>query len=233
MNRAALAILAKCPEPGKAKTRLQPQISPEDSARLQEAFIEDAMFKASGISGIDAFIARPASGCNAFFEELQKKTGIGIFLQKGETLGKKIQNVFREKFGQGYEKVAVIGVDSPTFPPELITEAALALDESDAVFGPTVDGGYYLVGMRGKLNPIFPDDGMGHERVLQEALDRCERLGLKASALPPWYDIDGFSSLKLAATHIRLLKLAGKYHPRRTGKLLEEILARLPGTAQY
>ncbi|MBI5184706.1 MAG: TIGR04282 family arsenosugar biosynthesis glycosyltransferase [Nitrospinae bacterium] len=227
MNSTALAILAKCPIPGKAKTRLQPRISPEDSARLQEALILDTVFKARDIPGIDAFIGCPPSDGKSFFKDLQKKTGIGTFLQKGETLGEKIQNVFREKFGQGYEKVAVIGVDSPTFPPEFLTEAALALDESDAVVGPTVDGGYYLVGMKGNFKPILPDGDMGHERVLQEALDRCERLGLKTSTLPPWYDLDAFPDLEFAATHIRLLKLAGKYHPRRTGKLLERIFSNL------
>lgn len=227
MNKTALAILAKCPLPGKVNTRLQPQIQPEDSARLQEAFILDTLFKVKDIAGIDAFLGSPPLDDKAFFEELSVKTGIKLFIQKGNTLGGKIQNVFSGKFQQGYKKVLIIGVDSPTFPPEFITEASQRLNENDVVFGPSVDGGYYMVGMKEIFHPIFPDNDLGTKDVLKEDMERCEHLGLKISTLSPWYDLDRFPDLEFAATHIRLLEHAGSYYPKHTKKLLEEILGRV------
>ena len=60
MNPAALIIFAKAPVPGMVKTRLQPRISEENSARIQDACIRDAIRKALDIPGVDAFLGYPA-----------------------------------------------------------------------------------------------------------------------------------------------------------------------------
>ncbi len=224
MNPTALVIFAKCPVPGQVNTRLQPLISPRDSARLQEVWILDTIEKVKNVAEVDAFMACAPSEHTAFFQDLKSKTGIELFLQQGNTLGLKIQNAFSEMFARGYRKMAVIGVDSPTFPPELIEEASTLLDNHDVVFGPSKDGGYYLAGMRNQPHAIFPDDDMGTEDVLQKAMDRVSELNLRVSTLPPWYDLDTFSDLKFACSHISLLTLAGKYFPVRTKEALEGIL---------
>ena len=227
MNPTALVIFAKCPVPGHVNTRLQPQVSPQDSARLQEAWILDTIEKVKDITGVDAFMACAPSEHTAFFQELKSKTGIELFMQQGNSLGLKIQNAFSEMFDRGYGKMAVIGVDSPTFPPELIEEAATLLDAHDVVFGPSTDGGYYLAGMSNKAHPIFPDDELGTEDVLQKALDRVSVLNLRVSTLPPWYDLDTHSDIKFACSHIHLLAKSGKYFPIRTKEILEEIVQNL------
>ena len=223
MNPAALIIFAKPPVPGMVKTRLQPQVSEENSARLQDACIRDAIRKALDIPGVDAYLGYPAGTHVPYFEKAREATGIKLFSQEGETLGKKLQHVFSHGFSLGYRKIVVIGVDSPTLPPEYIRDGLALLDHCDAVFGPSMDGGYYLVGMK-ESYPLFPDDELGTENVLAEALEKGERLGLKIGALPPWYDLDRFEDLRFAATHIRLLKMSGSYFPPMTEKVLEELL---------
>ncbi len=224
MNRNALIIFAKCPIPGEVNTRLQPEVSPEDSARLQDAFILDTIHKVKDIEKVDVFIGCSPSNSIDFFKDLREKTGIELFLQRGKTLGMKIHNAFSEMFLKGYQKIIIIGADSPAFPPAFITEAVHLLEGNDIVFGPTIDGGYYLVGMRNKVRSVFPDDDMGTDNVLGEALKKGSRLGLKISTLSPWYDLDRYSDLKFALTHIHLLHLGGKYFPPRTAKILEKIL---------
>ena len=227
MNSVSLLIFAKPPVPGMVKTRLQPQVSEENSARLQDACIRDAIRKALGISGVDAYLGYPAGTHVPYFEEASDVTGIKLFSQQGETLGKKLQHAFSHGFSLGYRKMVVIGVDSPTLPPDYIREGIVLLDHYDAVFGPSVDGGYYLVGMKAP-HPLFPDDELGTENVLAEALERGEGLGLKIAALPPWYDLDRFQDLCFAATHIRLLKMSGSYFPPLTEKVLVDLLGIYP-----
>lgn len=224
MNSNALLIFAKPPVPGMVKTRLQPQVSPEGSARLQDACIRDAVRKVLSIQGVDAFLGYPSGSDVPYFEALRDVTGIRLFSQEGETLGKKLQHAFSRGSSLGYRKMVVIGVDSPTLPPDYLHAGLALLDHHDAVFGPSMDGGYYLVGMKGPY-PLFPDDGLGTEKVLAEALERGEGLGLKIGALPPWYDLDRYEDLCFAATHIRLLKMSRKYCPPLTEKVLGELFS--------
>lgn len=225
IKKTALVILAKCPVPGKVNTRLQPQISERDSARLQEAFILDTIDKAKSLIEIDVYFGHAPSDDILFLEKVKNKSGVELFLQEGGSLGLKIKNAFSEMFNRKYRKIIIIGVDSPTFPPACLRDAAASLDENNVVFGPTVDGGYYLVGMKEENYPLFPDTELGTKDVLSEALKACVRLNLKISSLPPWYDMDRYSDLEFAHTHVRLLSKTGKYFPERTKKILEELFA--------
>jgi rSAM/selenodomain-associated transferase 1 len=51
--------------------------------------------------------------------------------------------------------VVIIGTDIPTIRPQHVAEAFLALGKHDAVFGPSKDGGYWLVGI--KRRPVFKE----------------------------------------------------------------------------
>jgi len=224
MRPAALIVFAKRPFPGRVNTRLQPRISPRDSARLQEQFIRDTLAKIPNLRELDTFLGYAPSEDPSFFEDLRDQVRIKLLPQEGQTLGIKIQNAFSVMFRRGYRKVVIIGVDSPTFPPQFITEALRLLDTHDIVLGPTTDGGYYLAGMKERYRAIFPNHDLGTAEVLKEALERCSREGLKVSSLPPWYDLDRVPDLEFALTHIHLLAMAGKYFPPGTRELLEELL---------
>ena len=54
----------------------------------------------------------------------------------------------------GYQKIVLIGTDVPMITEREIARAYQKLDFSDVVFGPSEDGGYYLVGMKRKI-PII------------------------------------------------------------------------------
>ncbi|NOR46927.1 MAG: DUF2064 domain-containing protein, partial [Methanosarcinaceae archaeon] len=48
---------------------------------------------------------------------------------------------------QGYEKVVILDSDSPNLPSKYIYDGLECLDKTDAVIGPCLDGGYYLIGL--------------------------------------------------------------------------------------
>ena len=66
-----------------------------------------------------------------------------------------------------------VGERSGLFSMEYYVEQidGQVLEEKDAVFGRTVDGGYYLVGMKRPLREAFSLDSYGHANVLEETLD--------------------------------------------------------------
>ncbi len=56
--------------------------------------------------------------------------------------------------------VVVIGTDIPGIETRDIAAAFRALGASDAVFGPALDGGYWLIGLKRRLRAIDPFEGV-------------------------------------------------------------------------
>ncbi|NJN82896.1 MAG: DUF2064 domain-containing protein [Caldilineaceae bacterium] len=79
--------------------------------------------------------------------------------QVGENLGARLDHVLTTCLNQGFDHVAAINSDGPSLPPELVAQAfdQLAEEKVDALFGPSEDGGYYLIGLR-QPNPRLVRD---------------------------------------------------------------------------
>ena len=113
--------------------------------------------------------------------------GWRLVLQRGPELGDRIQAAAEDA---GAEEVVVLGSDAPTMPVERLLEAFLGLSENGAVFGPTEDGGYYLVGLRGRHPSLFARIPWSTDRVMEETRLAAERAGISIGELSAWYDVD-------------------------------------------
>ena len=90
-------------------------------------------------------------------------------------------------------QVVIIGTDIPDLTSNIITTAVEQLDVHDAVFGPALDGGYYLLALRKLHHRLFEDVTWSTASVLQDSLIRAHQSGLKAAprdCLPALQDID-------------------------------------------
>ena len=63
------------------------------------------------------------------------------------TFGEKLADALESVFRKGYEKVIVIGNDSPDLSTDLLLDAQQRLEENQLVLGPCTDGGVYLIGI--------------------------------------------------------------------------------------
>ena len=61
-------------------------------------------------------------------------------------------NAFEKGFKDGYKRIIGIGSDLADLDSDLMLEALNVLERKETVFGPSEDGGYYLIGM----NQLFP-----------------------------------------------------------------------------
>ena len=117
--------------------------------------------------------------------------------QKGRDLGERMRNGFLEVLEMGFKRVVLIGSDIPDLPLEFIEEAFASLKEKDAVIGPALDGGYYLIGFNDKTFSPQVFDGMawGKETVLEGTMTVLRKLNRRVHALPKWRDIDTIEDL--------------------------------------
>lgn len=218
----ALLIFAKAPVPGEVKTRLLPDLSKEEAARLYEAFIYDIL-KSTSLIEVERFLFCHPTTDHPFFQRTYDELGIRLLAQQGQDLGERMKNAMGLLLKDGFDRVVIIGSDSPTLPVEYIVDGFKGLMTHSSVIGPSIDGGYYLVGGRNKVPPIFEGISWGTDRVFRETLERGMLLGLDLYLLPFWYDIDTFRDLSLLYSHIRYLHKNKKKVAEETIALLNKI----------
>jgi uncharacterized protein len=93
----------------------------------------------------------------------------------------------------------VIGSDLPTLPAENILRAADLLragDKRTVVLGPSEDGGYHLIGIRGlAAAPLFAPMAWSTPGVCAETRRRAAAHGLTLRETGTWFDIDDGADL--------------------------------------
>ena len=192
-----LLIFAKRPTPGRVKTRLVPPLSPEEAAELYRRMLLDILAKVGQIADVDIVLCyEQGEGAREYFEGVVP--GGAIRPQEGADLGARMGEAFRYAFAAGYERVAVIGTDSPDLPAEVVDRAYGLLGDSavDAVFGPSEDGGYYLLAMKRFHPELFAGIPWSTGEVLERSLDRAAGAGIATVLLPVWYDVDTAADLR-------------------------------------
>jgi rSAM/selenodomain-associated transferase 1 len=120
-----------------------------------------------------------------------------VVMQEGTDLGERLSKAFDRAFAAGCSSVAIIGTDFPHMPVKRIEETFHLLNhnKADAVFGPSEDGGYYLVAMN-KLHPgLFRDIPWSSPDTLARSLAKAASLKLTAELLTPGFDLDTVGDL--------------------------------------
>lgn len=215
-------MFAKAPIPGEVKTRLLPYFTKEDAARLHEAFIYDT-FKSVSRIGAKKFLFCHPSIEHSIFRKISNDTGIRLMEQRGKDLGERMKNATDMLFEEGFKRVIILGADSPSLPVKYIEDGFKRLTDYSIVIGPSIDGGYYLIGAKSSVPRIFDDVPWGTGRVFRTTLEKGIRLGLDLYILPFWYDIDTIEDLALLYSHARHLNKNGGSIAEDTLRLLEKM----------
>jgi len=198
MPGTALAIMARCPEKGKIKTRLASSIGAEETLQLYQAFLADLATRFSRGKHALCWAYTPTESNFEAALTAFLPVPVGHCLpQQGVELGERLRNVFLA-LAQHYQSIIVIASDSPHISLEVVEEAEQALRSADVVLGPADDGGYYLIAMR-EPHDVFSGIPMSTSRVLQMTIEKARRQGLVVRQLETLFDIDELSDLQRLA----------------------------------
>ncbi|MDQ2721203.1 MAG: TIGR04282 family arsenosugar biosynthesis glycosyltransferase [Bacteroidota bacterium] len=111
-------------------------------------------------------------------------------IQKGNDLGKRMENAFINAFESEYKKTIIIGTDCLEINKVILESAFSALDNFDIVIGPASDGGYYLLGMKKLHSFFFKNVKWSTDTVLNDTIALCNQHQLGYFLLPELSDID-------------------------------------------
>ncbi|CAI5981099.1 unnamed protein product [Closterium sp. NIES-64] len=181
----AVMIFVKRPAPGRVKTRLAAGVGADAACDFYRACCEHVVTNIARCPDLYVTIARHASThVFIFFSEpsdegeirrwmqqlLPSSTSLRFVPQVGGDVGARMQAAFQHVLGLGYQRVVVIGTDIPDVDGVTVAAALSALRNHQVsggegkkgttmhhqvVFGPALDGGYYLLGLTAVLPCLF------------------------------------------------------------------------------
>jgi uncharacterized protein len=186
-----VVVMAKAPVAGKAKTRLIPRLGADQAARLYRHMLLDTLdLVAEALDGSGAIsIVCPTTADRAALQQIVPREIQIVADEQGSLMGG-LNYALTSHTDQGYHQVILLDGDSPTLPMHYLRSAFVALDSSDVVLGPTLDGGYYLIGARKPQPMLFAWEHLDSATLCRQTQQRAEVLGQRVAVLPAWYDID-------------------------------------------
>jgi hypothetical protein len=184
MHEVALCVFAKPPRAGDAKTRLAPAVGAEGAAALARAFITDTWATVTRLPW-----ARPVLASTGPWPEGLLPDPVEVWQQGEGDLGARLERIFR----RGLEvcpAAMALGADSPGLPLAYLEAAHAALANADAVFGPSDDGGFYLLALRQLPVGALANLPWSQPETRARTEERLRSLGLTVAHVEPFFDVD-------------------------------------------
>ena len=191
-----LIVFTRYPEPGRTKTRLIPALGAEGAADLQRRMTERLLYGLGQSShSISFHIEIRFDGGNKALMRQWLGSNYIYTTQGSGKLGHRMEAAMKDGFSSGAKAVVIVGTDIPGVTADTIRDAFDALKRNDVVFGPAVDGGYYLIGLHQKsvdhaLPYLLDDVPWGTRHVMVLSKKRTMGLGLSMAMMPTLADVD-------------------------------------------
>lgn len=186
----AIAILAKAPVAGLAKTRLAPALGAQGAATLAARMLDHAVVQAVAAALGPVTVWATPDTTHPAFVRLQQQHGVALAVQGGGDIGQRMAAVFAASLAEQGIPLLLMGSDLPGLNAAVLQQAAAALATHDAVLVPALDGGYGLIGLHRPAPKLFEGLAWSTPAVLAQTRQRMAAAGLRHAELPALADID-------------------------------------------
>lgn len=188
MNEAiAIAVLAKAPLPGFAKTRLIPALGAAGAALLQARLVERSVATACAARLGPVTLWAAPDERHPLFQAIGAQLGIALARQDGGDLGERMLAAI----AAADMPVLVIGTDCPALTADHLRSAADILRSGvDAAIIPAEDGGYVMIGLRAPAPALFSQMHWSMPSVMDETRRRLRDLGMTWQEPVTLWDLD-------------------------------------------
>ena len=191
-----LIIFTRYPEPGSTKTRLIPLLGKRGAADFQRRMTSHIMLIARELA-VQRRLQVEVHYEGGSQKQMQEWLGEKIMFthQSEGNIGARMQQAFDHAFRRGADRVVLIGSDIPEITSTIIDTAFKDLFTKDLVFGPAVDGGYYLIGIRAAVftkaaRSLFHDIDWGTPDVMPQTRLIVEKMNFSYCLLDKLHDVD-------------------------------------------
>ena len=188
--------MARYPNVGSVKTRLGESLGHEEATNLYLCFLKDIIEKVNRLSVPFFIYFTPKNKMEDF--ELLLGNNLTYVPQIGDDLNQILYNGFRTSLKMGYNSSIALASDIPDLPESILNEAVLKLKTFDSVIGPSIDGGYYLIGLQKNAvrKNLFQGITWSTEKVYAETMNKIKEEKISCYPLTPWGDVDVIDDLE-------------------------------------
>jgi rSAM/selenodomain-associated transferase 1 len=146
-----LLVVAKAPEPGRAKTRLAASVGDQVAAEIAAAALLDTLdaVAATPVAGRVVALTGDLDAAAGSAEIRRRLESFRVVPQRGDDFGERLANAHVDAgTGSGGHPVLQIGMDTPQVTDELLASCATRLLQTQAVLGLARDGGWWVLGLQ-------------------------------------------------------------------------------------
>jgi hypothetical protein len=146
-----LLVVAKAPEPGRAKTRLAATVGDRVAAEIAAAALLDTLDAVADAPVTARVVALTgnldaAAGAADIRRRLESFT---VIPQRGDDFADRLANAHADaSSASGGHPVLQIGMDTPQVTDELLASCSRRLLQAQAVLGLACDGGWWVLGLQ-------------------------------------------------------------------------------------
>lgn len=190
MEQNLVIVFAKNILLGSVKTRLAKTVGDQAAFDVYKYLVEITERETNAITNAHVHIYWSDVIIPQKWSEKEK------FVQSGTDLGERMMNAFKSGFDKGYKHIIGVGADLPDLSSKIIEQGLSALENNDTVFGPSEDGGYYLIGMNQMIPCIFENKPWSTDNLLEITRNELEKNGYSVHLLKELNDVDTLEDLK-------------------------------------
>ncbi len=192
-------VFARVPRAGEVKTRLARTIGESAALAHYRTMLRDtlAVARAAQVQSPQLEVELCIDGEDREGEcaRLAAMHGFALATQVGASPGERIEAALGRALDEQRAPV-LVGSDVVSLSTRDLHDAFEALRERDAVFGPTEDGGYALVGLSRHVARLFDDMPWGCDTLMAATRRRLRENGVRWSQLRTLWDVDEESNLR-------------------------------------
>ncbi|MEE6175491.1 TIGR04282 family arsenosugar biosynthesis glycosyltransferase [Mycobacterium sp. 050134] len=184
-------VVAKAPEPGRAKTRLAATVGDQLAADIAAAALLDTLdaVAAAPVAARVVAMTGDLDAAAGAAEIRQRLESFAVIPQRGDEFADRLANAHSDA-ADGYP-VLQIGMDTPQVTDDLLTGCARELLGAPAVLGLAHDGGWWVLGVSAPgMAECLRDVPMSHPDTGELTLKALRDNGIDATRVQPLADVD-------------------------------------------
>jgi hypothetical protein len=215
MHSNAIIIFARQPHIHRAHGHEPFAALPwEDLDLLFSALLSDLVMNASKVATADVLLFRePRFKLDPVIGDLGER--VVLLEAVGSTQGEQTEDAIHKTFNRGYSRVLVVLDNQPTLRPADFERYLdqLHYEHECIVAGPSVDGQWFLLGMKADYGELFHQDALGKK---SELLRRLCKLPAEMFLVSPRYLLNSGINLQRLYRELESMQVRDSNFPQRT-----------------
>lgn len=186
-----IVVFLKAPRPGQVKTRLAASVGQEAASQAYLKLADTFLEQIASYSEVELRFA--PDDASQEVERFKKRSEWSLKPQGEGDLGLRMERAVREALME-VDAVICIGTDCPYVRKTDLDQAMEALTRHDAVLGPALDGGYWMIGLTRPESSLFQEMPWSTPQVLDVTRNRLRSAGVSFQELRELEDVDDLES---------------------------------------